>query len=59
MIQPEGHKGSSHGWVRRHFDSVPGHRTINRGRVEGHERFYRDYFATLVYMKGFSEGDSE
>ena len=30
--------------TRGHRGSIPGHRVINRGRQEGHERLYRDYF---------------
>ena len=29
----------------RRRGSVQGHTTIRRGRVEGHERLYNDYFA--------------
>ena len=30
--------------TRGHRGSIPGHIVINRGRQEGHERLYRDYF---------------
>lgn len=34
-----------HGSFSHHGGSMLNHRVINRNRVEGHERFYRDYFA--------------
>ena len=46
-------EGFSQGRLRRHRSSVPGHRTVNRGRVEGHERLYRDYFATPCVYESF------
>ena len=50
-------EGFSQGRLRRHRGSVPGHRTINRDRVEGHERLYHDYFATpCVYESFFRRG---
>ena len=42
----------SQGWIRRHHGSVPGHRMVNRDRVEGHERLY-DYFATPCVYECF------
>ena len=46
----------SQGRIRRHSGSVPGHRMVNRDRVEGHERLYHDYFATpYVYGSFFSK----
>ena len=43
----------SQGRIRRHRGSVPDHRMVNRDRVEGHERLYRDYFATLCVYESF------
>ena len=44
----------SQGRIRRYRGSIPGHIMINRDRVEGHERLYRDYFATpCVYESLF------
>ena len=36
-----------------------GHRMVNSDRVEGHERRYRDYFATPCVYESFFEGGSE
>ena len=48
-------EGSSPGRIRRHRSSVLGHIMVNHDRVEGHERLYRDYFATpYVYESFFS-----
>ena len=46
-------EGFSQGRIRRHRGSVPGHRMVNRDRVEGYERLYRDYFATLCVYESF------
>ena len=47
-------EGFSQGRIRRHRGSVPCHRMVNRDRAEGHERLYRDYFATpCVYESLF------
>ena len=46
-------EGFNQGWIRRHHGSVLGHKMINRDRVEGHERLYRDYFATLCVYDSF------
>ena len=46
-------EGFSQGRIRRHCGSVPGHRMVNRDRVEGHERLYRDYFATPYVYESF------
>ena len=43
----------SQGRIRRHRGSVPGHIMVNRDRVEGYERFYRDYFATPCVYESF------
>ena len=43
----------SQGRIRRHRGSVLGHRMVNRDRVEGHERLYRDYFATPCVYESF------
>ena len=43
----------SQGRIRRHRSSVPGHRMVNRDRVEGYERLYRDYFATPCVNESF------
>ena len=37
----------------KHHGSVPGHRIIRRGRVEGHERLYNDYFAPNCVYDAF------
>ena len=37
----------------KHRGSVPGHRIIRRGRVEGHERLYHDYFAPNCVYDAF------
>ena len=46
-------EGFGQGRIRRHRGSVSGHRMINRDRVEGHERLYCDYFATLCVYESF------
>ena len=46
-------EGFSQGRIRRHCGSVPGHKMVNRDRVEGHERLYRDYFATPCMYESF------
>ena len=47
-------EGFSHGRIKRHRGFVQSHRIVNRDRVEGHERLYRDYFAIpCVYEKKF------
>ena len=46
-------EGFGQGRIRRHRGSVPGHRMINRDRVEGHERLYCDYFATPCVYESF------
>ena len=46
-------EGFSQGRIRRHRGSVPGHRMVNRDRVEGHERLYRDYFAIPCVYESF------
>ena len=46
-------EGFSQGRIRRHRGSVPGHRMVNRDRVEGHEKLYRDYFATPCVYESF------
>ena len=46
-------EGFSQGLIRRHRGSVPGHRMVNRDRVEGHERLYRGYFATPCVYESF------
>ena len=43
----------SQGRKRRHRGSVLGHKMVNRDRVEGHERLYRDYFATSCVYESF------
>ena len=52
-------EGFSQGRLRRHRDSVPGHRTVNRGRVEVTKDFIVTILLPLVYMKVFFEGGSE
>ena len=37
----------------KHRGSVPSHRIIRRGRVEGHERLYHDYFAPNCVYDAF------
>ena len=37
----------------KHRGSVPGHRIIRRGRVEGHERLYHNYFAPNCVYDAF------
>ena len=46
-------QGFSQGWIRRHRGSIPGHRMVNRDRVEDHERLYCDYFATPCVYESF------
>ena len=46
-------EGFSQGQIRRHRGSVPGHRMVNRDRVEGHEKLYHDYFATPSVYESF------
>ena len=46
-------KGFNQGRIRRHRGSVSGHRMVNCDRVEGHERLYRDYFATPGVYESF------
>ena len=46
-------EGFSQGRVRRHRGSILGHIMVNRDRVEGHERLYRDYFATPYVYESF------
>ena len=46
-------EGFSQGRIRRHRGSVSGHRMVNRDRVEGHESFYHDYFATPCVYESF------
>ena len=46
-------EGFSQGQIRRHRGSVPGYRMVNRDRVEGHERLYRDYFSTPCVYESF------
>ena len=46
-------EGFSQGTIKRHRGSVPGHIMVNRDRVEGHERLYRDYFATPCVYESF------
>ena len=43
----------SQGRIRRHRGSILGHKMVNRDRVEGHERLYRDYFATPCVYESF------
>ena len=45
--------GFSQERIRRHRGSVPGHIMVNRDRVEGHEKLYRDYFATPCVYESF------
>ena len=52
-------EGFSHGWIRRHRGSIPGHRMVSRDRVEGHEDSIVTILLPLVYMKVFFEGGSE
>ena len=46
-------EGFSQGRIRRHRGSVTGHRMVNRDRVEGYERLYRDYFSTPCVYESF------
>ena len=46
-------KEFSQGRIRRYRGSVSGHRMVNRDRFEGHERLYRDYFATSCVYESF------
>ena len=46
-------EGFSQGQIRRHRGSVPDHKMVNHDRVEGHERLYRDYFATPRVYESF------
>ena len=46
-------EGFSQGRIRRHRGSVSCHRMVNRDRVEGCERLYRDYFATPCVYESF------
>ena len=46
-------EGFSQGRIRRHCGFISGHIMVNRDRVEGHERLYRDYFATPCVYESF------
>ena len=52
-------EGFSQGRIRRHRGSVPGHRMVNRDRVEVTKDFIVTILLFLVYMKVFFEGGSK
>ena len=52
-------EGFSQGRIRRHRGSVPGHRMVNRDRVEVTKDSIVAILLPLVYMKVFFEGGSE
>ena len=46
-------EGFSRGRIKKHRGSIPGHIMVNCDRVAGHERLYRDYFATPFVYESF------